>query len=42
MGRYGEVLLLEPMTPPTDRPASLDRAAEQQTTAFSKKKRKAP
>ncbi len=41
MGRYGEVLLLEPVTLPTERPASLDRKTEQQATTFSKKKRKA-
>ena len=41
MGRYGEVLLLEPMTLPTDRPDSLDRKTDQQATTFSKKKRKA-
>jgi len=36
------VLLLEPVTLPTDRPASLDRPADQATgTAMSKKKRKA-
>lgn len=41
MGRYGEVLLLEPVTLPADRPESLDRKADQQATTFSKKKRKA-
>jgi len=42
MGRYGEVLLLEPVTLPTDRPASLDRPAEQATgQAMTRKKRKA-
>ena len=40
MGRYGEVLLLEPVTLPSDRPDSLDRKTEQ-ATSFSKKKRKA-
>lgn len=42
MGRYGEVLLLEPVTLPTDRPASLDRPADQTTDqAMTRKKRKA-
>lgn len=42
MGRYGEVLLLEPVTLPTDRPASLDRPADQTTgQAMTRKKRKA-
>ena len=41
MGRYGEVLLLEPVTLPSERPDSLDRKTDQQTTTFSKKKRKA-
>ena len=41
MGRYGEVLLLEPVTLPSDRPESLDRKTEQQATTLSKKKRKA-
>jgi rod shape-determining protein MreC len=42
MGRYGEVLLLEPVTLPTDRPASLDRPADQATgQAMTRKKRKA-
>ena len=40
MGRYGEVLLLDPVTLPSDRPESLDRKTEQ-ATSFSKKKRKA-
>lgn len=42
MGRYGEVLLLEPVTLPTDRPAALDRPADQTTgQAMTRKKRKA-
>ena len=41
MGRYGEVLLLAPVMLPTERPESLDRKADQQTTTYSKKKRKA-
>lgn len=42
MGRYGEVLLLEPVTLPTDRPVSLDRPADQAVGAgVTKKKRKA-
>ncbi len=42
MGRYGEVLLLEPVTLPTDRPAALDRPADQMTgQAMTRKKRKA-
>ena len=42
MGRYGEVLLLAPVTLPTDRPASLDRPADQAVgTGVTKKKRKA-
>ena len=41
MGRYGEVLLLEPVTLPHDRPESLDRKSEQQAATLSKKKRKA-
>ena len=42
MGRYGEVLLLEPITLPADRPASLDRPADQAVGhAMTKKKRKA-
>src|SRR5574343_999352 len=42
MGRYGEVLLLEPVTLPADRPASLDRPADQAVGhAMTKKKRKA-
>ena len=42
MGRYGEVLLLEPVTLPSDRPASLDRPADQAVGAgITKKKRKA-
>ncbi len=42
MGRYGEVLLLEPVTLPTDRPVSLDRPVDQAVGAgVTKKKRKA-
>ena len=41
MGRYGEVLLLEPVTLPSDRPESLDRKTEQQAATLGKKKRKA-
>jgi len=42
MGRYGEVLLLDPVTLPTDRPASLDRPANEATgQAMTRKKRKA-
>jgi len=42
MGRYGEVLLLEPVSLPTDRPASLDRPADQAAgQVVTKKKRKA-
>ena len=42
MGRYGEVLLLEPVAVSTERPASLDRPADQASgTTMTKKKRKA-
>lgn len=41
MGRYGEVLLLEPVTLPSERPASLDRPNDAQVTVLSKKKQKA-